>query len=357
MDWQQQSDNGYGNPSNHDQITEDQIWPAKTFTSDWTFSLGTEAPVFPQSYSGYPARSAWSTKATPATAENPFDMNFGDISIWDEWDNFEDNNNDAGAHPGMSIDESTVFSDVGQLASESGPLLTTPPLFATLSPTVPPSALEKAELSLQDQELSSPARSSAFNSKHRNPSTTIYTNPQVSSSGQRIDPKFPPPRKRSVKSPISSGKNLNVRPTSRSLNSPNRSPKSVPTRYRTTSANITANYYPTPASTERSATSPPSTSTTSRGLTEQKYRARVNDQFTALLESIPKDSVEGSSESLGKVHPEKPVSKIEVLDLAQKHINMLERQQAELKEEGVVLKGQLTVYQKVFQGMGGQLMP
>jgi hypothetical protein len=117
------------------------------------------------------------------------------------------------------------------------------------------------------------------------------------------------------------------------------------------------NSYPTPASTDRSANSPPPASTTSRGLTEQKYRARVNDQFTALLDSIPKELVKGSGESSGGAYPDKPVSKIEVLDLAQMHINSLERQQAELKEEGAVLKGQVEVYKQLFVGMGGQLMP
>lgn len=83
----------------------------------------------------------------------------------------------------------------------------------------------------------------------------------------------------------------------------------------------------------------------------------MNDQFTTLLGSIPKELVNGSSEYIGRIHPEKPVSKIEVLDLAQKHINMLERQQAELKEESIKLKGQVELFQRVFVGMGGQVMP
>jgi hypothetical protein len=84
----------------------------------------------------------------------------------------------------------------------------------------------------------------------------------------------------------------------------------------------------------------------------------LNDQFSALLEALPEELIgfDGSGSS-NRANPDKPLSKIEVLDLAQKHIHMLEIHQADLSKESIILKRQLEVLRQIFAGMGGQIIP
>lgn len=212
MSWEQQSGNLHTNPGNRTPTTEDQIWPSTTFTSDWTFSLGPKAPVFPQSYSGYPVTNAGSTAVT-STAENPFEMSFGDVSIWDEWDSFEGYSSVANAPSRISPNESNespFFPGVGQLAAESGRLLTTPPLFATLNQTVSPPIFAEPELPMTNQGPWFSVSSSAPGPGSRSPSTTVSPNPRVSSSVQNLSNKSPPSRKNATKSSRNSVKRPNV---------------------------------------------------------------------------------------------------------------------------------------------------
>jgi hypothetical protein len=91
-----------------------------------------------------------------------------------------------------------------------------------------------------------------------------------------------------------------------------------------------------------------------RSQTEYKYRNNLNNHFNTLLEALPKELVEGAD---GRIHSGKAVSKIEVLDLAQKRILELEMEQAELKEESAVLQGQATLFKRVLLTAGGQVPP
>lgn len=78
----------------------------------------------------------------------------------------------------------------------------------------------------------------------------------------------------------------------------------------------------------------------------------LNDHFTTLFAALPKEYVEneaGSAAGRRRTTPtSKPVvSKIEVLDLAQRCILELERRHTELKEEGLVLKGQAELFKRL----------
>ena len=89
--------------------------------------------------------------------------------------------------------------------------------------------------------------------------------------------------------------------------------------------------------------------------TEHRYRAKINDQFTALLEALPSEMVTpGAGHSS---NGDRNVSKMEVLDLAQTYINTLEKRQSELTEESLVLNGQLQLLKRLFTSAGGLLMP
>jgi hypothetical protein len=89
--------------------------------------------------------------------------------------------------------------------------------------------------------------------------------------------------------------------------------------------------------------------------TEHRYRAKINDQFTALLEALPTEMVTPGVGGSGK--GDRNVSKMEVLDLAQTYINILEKRQSELTEENLVLNGQVQLLKRLFTSAGGQLMP
>ncbi|CAG8981923.1 hypothetical protein HYALB_00009179 [Hymenoscyphus albidus] len=79
---------------------------------------------------------------------------------------------------------------------------------------------------------------------------------------------------------------------------------------------------------------------TSHNLVEKQYRNRLNDQFDFLLSSIPSDLVgyHMNGPERGD-RPEKRVSKADVLVLAKKHIENLEKRKRELEVENVGLKG------------------
>jgi hypothetical protein len=78
----------------------------------------------------------------------------------------------------------------------------------------------------------------------------------------------------------------------------------------------------------------------SHNFVEKQYRNRLNDQFNTLLSSIPNEVIK--QEITGYIRedgPERRVSKAEVLVLAKKHIETLERERQFLEEEREGLKG------------------
>jgi len=89
--------------------------------------------------------------------------------------------------------------------------------------------------------------------------------------------------------------------------------------------------------------------------TEHRYRTKINDQFTALLEALPSEMVTSGVGRSGK--GDRNVSKMEVLDLAHTYISTLEKRQSELAEENLVLNGQLQLLKRLFTSAGGMLKP
>lgn len=83
----------------------------------------------------------------------------------------------------------------------------------------------------------------------------------------------------------------------------------------------------------------------------------MNDEFATLLAALPKDVVASASGELVTPDGTKPLSKIEVLDLAKKHIDTMESEQAELEDEGHTLQAHMDFFKRIYVSCGGQLMP
>ncbi|KAH8784466.1 hypothetical protein BGZ57DRAFT_211779 [Hyaloscypha finlandica] len=77
--------------------------------------------------------------------------------------------------------------------------------------------------------------------------------------------------------------------------------------------------------------------------TEKKYRGKLNDGFTNLFKALPKEYV--GAEIGGEIGS--GASKVETLQLAISHIEMLERQQKELEQESLVLRGQVGLFERL----------
>jgi len=75
----------------------------------------------------------------------------------------------------------------------------------------------------------------------------------------------------------------------------------------------------------------------------------LNGQFETLLQILPRDDLENTSE--------KRVSKAEVLVLAKRHIEQLEREKAKLEMDNEDLEQKLEELKKRWVGMGGICMP
>lgn len=75
---------------------------------------------------------------------------------------------------------------------------------------------------------------------------------------------------------------------------------------------------------------------------ERQYRARLNNEYTTLLNALPKDITSSPSVDLDQT-----LSKIEILDLAKKHIATLEKEEEQLKEEKTMLNGQLQLLKRL----------
>ncbi|PMD34355.1 hypothetical protein L207DRAFT_588955 [Hyaloscypha variabilis F] len=81
--------------------------------------------------------------------------------------------------------------------------------------------------------------------------------------------------------------------------------------------------------------------------TEQQYRLRLNERFSALLKALPDDLVRSASGSSSRSQADMALSKIEILALAKSHIASLEQKQSELKQESLVLRGQQDLFKRL----------
>lgn len=94
-----------------------------------------------------------------------------------------------------------------------------------------------------------------------------------------------------------------------------------------------------PESSPSSSNATANNNRTSHNLVEKQYRTRLNDQFDFLLSSIPSDLVGHHMNGPERGdRPEKRISKADVLALAKKHIENLEKGKREVEEENVGLK-------------------
>ncbi|KAE8440645.1 hypothetical protein EG329_006997 [Mollisiaceae sp. DMI_Dod_QoI] len=98
---------------------------------------------------------------------------------------------------------------------------------------------------------------------------------------------------------------------------------------------------------------------TSHNLVEKQYRTRLNGQFSTLLSALPKDVVGTEVDGFGAVDSgaEKRVSKAEVLVLAKKHIENLERSKKSLELDKRALIEDLQQLKGAWVRIGGEVMP
>lgn len=112
-------------------------------------------------------------------------------------------------------------------------------------------------------------------------------------------------------------------------------------------------FTPRPATASSSASSSEAYSgrgtRTNHNHVEKQYRNRLNGQFESLLQMLPRDE--------NGLANEKRVSKAEVLILAKKYIEELEREKRELEEENSGLEETVTELKKRWVNLGGVCLP
>lgn len=86
---------------------------------------------------------------------------------------------------------------------------------------------------------------------------------------------------------------------------------------------------------------------------EKRYRTTLNGRFSSLLQALPDPMVEQTGPFKGKLTAEKSATKANTLDHAMLHIRNLEAEEQELKEESLVLEGQVAAYKRLLDGRGG----
>jgi Helix-loop-helix DNA-binding domain len=96
----------------------------------------------------------------------------------------------------------------------------------------------------------------------------------------------------------------------------------------------------------------------SHNMVEKHYRIRLNGQFSTLLNALPPEVVGAEIEGYVRGDPgaEKKVSKAEVLILAKRHIETLERQYSSLDGDHEVLIGDMQRLKEAWVGIGGQVL-
>ncbi|KUJ21424.1 uncharacterized protein LY89DRAFT_433299 [Mollisia scopiformis] len=149
-------------------------------------------------------------------------------------------------------------------------------------------------------------------------------------------------------SPLSTSTDMPVRSSRQTKSAPQPQQKSasisMPTRFNSTASKDSR-------SAARSRRSPRGGSHRVHNNVERQYRARLNDQYSVLLDALPVE-ITSSHGTDG----DKTLSKIEILDLAKQHIATLEEEEAQLKEEKVMLKGQMQLLKGLVQ-LTGELVP
>lgn len=83
----------------------------------------------------------------------------------------------------------------------------------------------------------------------------------------------------------------------------------------------------------------------------------MNDEFATLLSALPEDVIASVNGGLATSNAERSLSKIEVLDLAKRHIDAMESEQTELEDEGQALQAQMDFFKRIYVSCGGQLVP
>ncbi|CZR67384.1 uncharacterized protein PAC_17283 [Phialocephala subalpina] len=98
---------------------------------------------------------------------------------------------------------------------------------------------------------------------------------------------------------------------------------------------------------------------TSHNMVEKQYRTRLNGQFSTLLSALPPDVVGTEVDGSVSVNSgaEKRVSKAEVLVLAKKHIENLERTKKSLEGDKRHLIEDVQRLKEAWARMGGDVMP
>jgi hypothetical protein len=310
------------------------------FEAGWSFSLNPGAPEWPQNtldaslaagLSSPPFDNSW----------NHFDASFDDADLWREWDNLETPASKASERVGstsmLDYDGSTPASRSQQLSDF------TPKFFG------------------DDGMISVPEDVEIIEVRRKFGETAILSDSNASISN--APPGAQPSRKPSQckKAPTRKGTMSQTHQPRVSSQNPQRVPSSSMIRSGNPSSRPIAQ--PRRTSNPSSSTSSPDQPKSSTGIakkkyhsgTEHRYRAKINDQFTALLEALPSEMITSGAGRLGK--GDKNVSKMEVLDLAQTYIDALEKRQSELTEENLVLNGQLQLLTRLFTSAGGVLMP
>lgn len=98
----------------------------------------------------------------------------------------------------------------------------------------------------------------------------------------------------------------------------------------------------------------------SHNMVEKQYRNRLNGQFSTLLGALPPDLVGAEVEGYGRDDSgsnEKKVSKAEVLVLAKRHIENLQREKMDLEDRNNALLGDMQRLKGAWVGLGGQVLP
>ncbi|CZR51954.1 uncharacterized protein PAC_01831 [Phialocephala subalpina] len=90
-------------------------------------------------------------------------------------------------------------------------------------------------------------------------------------------------------------------------------------------------------------------------LTEKRYRSRLNDKFETLLSALPPSLVADTQTSAD--HPEKKISKAEVLILAKEHIRALERAAEDLEGQNQALSDDMERLRKMMKRAKGLVQP
>lgn len=81
----------------------------------------------------------------------------------------------------------------------------------------------------------------------------------------------------------------------------------------------------------------------------------MNDEFATLLSAL--QTAAGSKGDTLDITMGRLPSKIEVLDLAKKHILALEMEETELEDEGQTLQAQVEFVKSVYANYSGRLIP